>query len=63
MEDHRNDELSEEELLALEISEDRRLNRLGIGPDGDPVDIMLEVRRQAQELHEQQKSPERKRDE
>lgn len=39
---------SEEELLAMEISEDRRLREMGIDPDGDPVEIMLEVRRRAE---------------
>ncbi len=44
-------------------SEDRRLNRLGIDPDGDPVGIMLEMRRWAQQLRKLQNSPERKHDE
>jgi Fe2+ transport system protein FeoA len=34
----------------MEISEDRRLRELGIDPDGDPIEIMMEVRRRALEL-------------
>jgi hypothetical protein len=40
---------SDEEILAMEIFEDRRLREMGIDPDGDPIDIMMEVRRQAME--------------
>ncbi len=57
------DNYSDEERTEHEVFEDRRLNRLGIDPDGDPVDIMLEVRGRAQELRKHQKSPERKQDE
>ena len=40
---------SEEENLLLEISEDRRLIRLGIDPDGTPLEIWLQLKeRQAQ---------------
>jgi len=38
----------DEENLALEIAEDKRLLRLGIDPDGDPIQIMLQVHRLAQ---------------
>jgi hypothetical protein len=43
----RNRPLSEEEITAFEVSEDRRLREMGIDPDGDPIEIMMEVRRQA----------------
>ena len=39
--------LSEKEITAFEVSEDRRLREMGIDPDGDPIDIMMEVRRRA----------------
>jgi len=35
--------LTEDELLALDISENRRLKELGIDPDADPLDIYLEL--------------------
>ena len=44
------DYLSDEEILAMEISEDRRLREVGIDPDGDPVEIMVEVRRRYDKL-------------
>ena len=54
--DDRNEE-SDEELLAHEIFEDRRLVRLGIDPEGDPVDIMLKLRQMREELHNKDKRP------
>jgi hypothetical protein len=33
----------DEENLLLEIAEDRRLRRLGIGPEADSIDIMLQI--------------------
>jgi hypothetical protein len=41
---------SDEEILAMEISEDKRLREVGIDPDGDPVEIMVEVRRRYDKL-------------
>jgi hypothetical protein len=41
----------DEENLALEISEDKRLLRLGINPDGNPVQNMLKVIQLAESLH------------
>jgi hypothetical protein len=41
---------SDEENLLLEISEDRRLIRLGIDPDGNPLQILLQLRRRMQEI-------------
>ena len=38
------DRISDEEVLALEISEDKRLREVGIDPNGDPVEIMTQVR-------------------
>ena len=46
---------SDEEILAMEISEDRRLREMGIDPDGDPIDIMMEVRRRARERKAQER--------
>ena len=34
----------------MEISEDKRLREVGIDPDGDPVEIMVEVRRRYDRL-------------
>jgi hypothetical protein len=48
---------SDEEILAMEISEDKRLREIGIDPDGDPIDIMMEIHRRAQKLKE--KEPQR----
>jgi hypothetical protein len=36
-----------EEILAMEVSEDKRLREVGIDPDGDPIQIMVEVRKRA----------------
>jgi hypothetical protein len=41
---------SDEEILAMEISEDKRLREVGIDPDGDPVEMMVEVRRRYDQL-------------
>ena len=41
---------SDEEILAMEIWEDKRLREVGIDPDGDPVEIMVEVRRRYDKL-------------
>jgi len=41
---------SDGEILAMEISEDKRLREVGIDPDGDPVEIMVEVRRRYDKL-------------
>jgi hypothetical protein len=38
----------DEENLALEISADKRLVRLGLDPDGNPVQLMLAVHRLAE---------------
>ena len=45
---------SEEEILAMEISEDRRLREMGIDPEGDPIDIMMEVRRRVKQRRKAQ---------
>jgi hypothetical protein len=44
---------SQEENMALEISEDKRLIRLGLDPDGNPVQLMLAVHRIAEALRKQ----------
>ncbi len=36
---------AEEENLLLEVLEDNRLRSIGIDPDGDSVDIMVELMR------------------
>ena len=41
---------SDGEILAMEISEDKRLREVGIDPDSDPVEIMVEVRRRYDKL-------------
>jgi hypothetical protein len=46
----RSDRLSAEELTAMEISEDKRLREVGIDPNGDPVDIMKQVRSRHEKL-------------
>jgi hypothetical protein len=43
----------DEENLLLEISADRRLVRLGIDPDGDPLEIWLELKRRMEEIERQ----------
>jgi hypothetical protein len=47
----------DEETALMEVSEDRRLLRLGIDPDGDPVDIMLDVEARYRELKASEKKP------
>ena len=44
-----------EENLALEIAEDKRLLRLGINPDSDPIQIMLQVSRLAKAFNDEAK--------
>jgi hypothetical protein len=46
----RSDYPTMEEILAMEESEDQRLREVGIDPDCDPVDIMVEVRRRYDKL-------------
>ena len=38
----------------MEISEDKRLRESGIDPDGDPIDIMYEVRLRYERARKQQ---------
>lgn len=40
---------------AYEEMENKRLIRLGIDPDGDPVEIMMEVDRRYKELQEKER--------
>jgi len=44
MERSKPDRPSDEEILAMEISEDKRLREVGIDPNGDPIEIMNQVR-------------------
>jgi hypothetical protein len=44
MERSKPDRPSDEEVLAMEISEHKRLREVGIDPNGDPVEIMTQVR-------------------
>ena len=46
----RSDAISDGEVLAYELMEDERLRRICIDPDGDPIEIMLEIRRQYRKL-------------
>jgi hypothetical protein len=46
---------SDEEILAMEISEDRRLRESGIDPNGDPLDIMREVRLRVEKMLEEER--------
>jgi len=41
---------AEEENLLLEVLEDNRLRGLGIDPDGDSIDIMVEIFRRKEAL-------------
>lgn len=41
---------AEEENLLLEVMEDSRLRGLGIDPDGDTIDIMVEIFRRFEAL-------------
>jgi hypothetical protein len=45
----------DEENLLLEVSEDRRLQNLGIDPDADSLTILLELKKRMAEI-ERQKS-------
>ncbi len=42
----------------LGISEDKRLRRLGINPDGDPVAIMMQLQEMRSEYEDKKKSGE-----
>ena len=46
----------EEENLLLEVLEDSRLRGIGIDPDGDSVDIMLELMRRLKILEAEARS-------
>lgn|GEM_PF-4939973 len=43
---------ADEENLLLEVLEDSRLRGIGIDPDGDSVDIMVELTRRLEALGE-----------
>jgi hypothetical protein len=49
---------AEEENLLLEVLEDNRLRGLGIDPDGDSVDIMVELMRRMEIIEVESRSPE-----
>jgi hypothetical protein len=49
---------AEEENLLLEVLEDSRLRGIGIDPDGDSVDIMVELMRRMEILEAEFRSPE-----
>jgi hypothetical protein len=49
---------AEEENLLLEILEDSRLRGIGIDPDGDSVDIVVELMRRMEILEAESNSPE-----
>jgi hypothetical protein len=44
---------AEEENLLLEVLEDSRLRSIGIDPDGDSVDIMVELMRRLEVIEAQ----------
>jgi hypothetical protein len=44
----------DEENLAFEIAEDNKLRSIGIDPNGDPVEIMVELDRRYAEYQRQQ---------
>jgi hypothetical protein len=48
---------AEEENLLLEVLEDNPLRVIGIDPDGDSVDIMLELMRRMEILEGESRSP------
>jgi hypothetical protein len=50
---------AEGENLLLEVLEDNRLRGLGIDPDGDSIDIMVELMRRMEVLEVESRSPER----
>jgi hypothetical protein len=49
---------ADEENLLLEVLEDSRLRGIGIDPDGDSVDIMVELMRRLEILEAESSSPE-----
>jgi hypothetical protein len=49
---------AEEENLLLEVLEDSRLRGIGIDPDGDSVDIMVELMRRLEILEAESRTPE-----
>ncbi|MGA7077079.1 MAG: hypothetical protein WBQ43_05110 [Terriglobales bacterium] len=49
---------AEEENLLLEVLEDNRLRGIGIDPDGDSVDIMIELMRRMEILEAECRSSE-----
>jgi len=49
---------AEEENLLLEVLEDSRLRGIGIDPDGDSVDIMVELMRRMEILEADSRSSE-----
>jgi len=51
----RRDRPSPEEILSMEISEDKRLRESGIDPDGDPLDIMKQVRLRYERREEEER--------
>jgi hypothetical protein len=42
-----------EENLALEMAEDAKLRSIGIDPDSNPIDIMIELDRRMEEYRKQ----------
>lgn len=50
------EEINDEELTLMEVSEDRRLREIGIDPEQDPIDILiqLQARIDAREAKEKQ---------
>jgi hypothetical protein len=49
---------AEEENLLLEVLEDTRLRGIGIDPDGDSIDIMVELMRRLEIIEAEARSPE-----
>jgi hypothetical protein len=49
---------AEEENLLLEVLEDNRLRGIGIDPDGDSVDIIVELMRRMEIIEAESKSTE-----
>ncbi len=50
--------MTEEDVL-LEVSGDRRLDRLGIDPDADPMEILEEIERRQEERKAQEEAARR----
>jgi hypothetical protein len=48
---------AEEENLLLEVLEDNRLRGIGIDPDGDSVDIMVELMRRMEIIEAEARCP------